>query len=62
MKITLLITTFYEISCDIKDEIVYLHSNFHKGTFIAEQCMRLKYAFEYLKEQVKVIVLCGEEG
>ena len=51
--------TFYEISCDIKDEIVYLHFNFHNGAFSTEQCIRLKYAFEYLKEQVKVIVLCG---
>ena len=51
--------TFYEISCDIKDEIAYLYFNFHNGAFRAEQCMRLKYAFEYLKEQVKIIVLCG---
>jgi putative two-component system hydrogenase maturation factor HypX/HoxX len=51
--------TFYEISCDIKDEIAYLYFNFHNGAFRAEQCMRLKYAFEYLKEQVKVIVFCG---
>jgi len=51
--------TFYEISCDIKDEIGYLHFNFHNGAFRAEQCMRLKYAIEYLKESVKIIVLMG---
>jgi len=51
--------TFYEISCDIKDDVAYLSFDFLNGAFRAEQCMRLKYAFEYLKEQVKVIVLCG---
>ena len=51
--------TFYEISCDIKDKVAYLSFNFLNGAFRAEQCMRLKYAFEYLKEQVKIIVLCG---
>ena len=51
--------TFYEISCDIDGDIAYLHFNFHNGAFRAEQCMRLKYAFEYIKEQVKVVVLMG---
>ncbi len=53
--------TFYEISCDIRDEVAYLHFNFHNGAFRAEQCMKLKYAFEYIKEQVKVVVLMGGE-
>ncbi len=53
--------TFYEISCDIEGEVAYLHFNFHNGAFRAEQCVRLKYAIEYLKEQVKVIVLMGGE-
>ena len=53
--------TFYEISCDIENEIAYLHFNFLNGAFRAEQCIRLKYAIEYLKEQVKVIVLMGGE-
>ena len=53
--------TFYEISCDIEDEIAYLYFNFHNGAFRAEQCMRLKYAFEYIKEQAKVVVLMGGE-
>ena len=53
--------TFYEVSCDIKEEVAYLYFNFHNGAFRAEQCMRLKYAFEYIKEQVKVVVLMGGE-
>ncbi|VAY87923.1 Hydrogenase assembly protein HoxX [hydrothermal vent metagenome] len=52
-------STFYELSCDIKDDIAYLHFNFLNGAFRAEQCIRLKYAFEYLKEKVKVVVLMG---
>jgi len=51
--------TFYEISCDIKDNIAYLYFNFHNGAFRAEQCIRLKYAIDYLKTQVKVLVLMG---
>ena len=51
--------TFYEISCDIKNDIAYLYFNFHNGAFRAEQCMRLKYAIEYIKTQVKVLVLMG---
>jgi len=53
--------TFYEISCDIKDNIGYLYFNFLNGAFRAEQCIRLKYAIEYLKTQVKVLVLMGGE-
>ncbi len=51
--------TFYEISCDIKDDIGYLYFNFHNGACSAEQCIRLKYAIEYLKTQIKVLVLMG---
>jgi len=51
--------TFYEISCDIKDDIAYLYFNFHNGAFRAEQSIGLKYAIEYLKEEVKIIVLMG---
>jgi putative two-component system hydrogenase maturation factor HypX/HoxX len=53
--------TFYEINCDIKDEIGYLYFNFLNGAFTSEQCIRLKYAFEYLKSQVKIIVLMGAD-
>jgi len=52
-------STFYEISVNIKNEIAYLYFNFHNGAFSSEQCIRLKYAFEYLKSQVKVVVLMG---
>ncbi|MBA1433447.1 MAG: hydrogenase [Epsilonproteobacteria bacterium] len=51
--------TFYEISCDIKNEVAYLYFNFHNGAFSSDKCMKLKYAFEYIKEQVKVVVLMG---
>jgi putative two-component system hydrogenase maturation factor HypX/HoxX len=51
--------TFYEISCDIKDDVGYLYFNFHNGAFSANQCIKLKYAFEYIKSQVKIVVLMG---
>ena len=51
--------TFYEISVQQQDDISYLSFNFHNGAMSAEQCIRLKYAFEYLKENSKVIVLVG---
>ena len=53
--------TFYEISCDIKDDVGYLYFNFHNGAFSSDKCMKLKYAFEYIKTQVKVVVLMGGE-
>jgi len=52
-------STFYEISCEIKEDVAYLHFNFHNGAFSSEQCIKLKYAFEYIKSQVKVVVLMG---
>jgi len=51
--------TFYEISCDIKDGVGYLHFNFHNGAMSSAQCVKLKYAIDYLKEQVDVLVLKG---
>jgi putative two-component system hydrogenase maturation factor HypX/HoxX len=53
--------TFYEISSIIKDDIAYLYFNFHNGAFRSEQCVRLKYAIEHLKERAKAIVLMGGE-
>ena len=53
--------TFYEVSVDIVDEVGYLYFNFHNGAMSTAQCIRLKYAIEYLKEQVKVLVLMGGE-
>lgn len=51
--------TFYEISSKTVDEVGYLYFNFHNGAMHSEQCIRLKYAFEYLKESCKVVVLMG---
>ncbi len=51
--------TFYEISHTQDGDVIYLCFNFHNGAMSAQQCIRLKYAFEYLKESAKVIVLIG---
>jgi putative two-component system hydrogenase maturation factor HypX/HoxX len=51
--------TFYEISVEKREDVSYLCFNFHNGAMSAEQCIRLKYAFEYLKEESQVIVLVG---
>ncbi len=53
--------TFYEIGHTKDDDVSYLCFNFHNGAMHSEQCIRLKYAFEYLKESAKVIVLIGAE-
>lgn len=53
--------TFYEISCNIENEIAYLHFNFHNGAFSSNKCMKLKYAFEYIKTEAKIVVLMGGE-
>ncbi len=51
--------TFYEISVEKRDSVAYLCFNFHNGAMSAQQCIRLKYAFEFLKEESEVIVLIG---
>lgn len=51
--------TFYEISYTKDSDVSYLCFNFHNGAMSSEQCIRLKYAFEYLRENAKVIVLIG---
>ena len=51
--------SFYELRVDRKDEIVYLYFNFHNGAMTSAQCIKLKYAIEYLKEECKVLVLMG---
>jgi putative two-component system hydrogenase maturation factor HypX/HoxX len=53
--------TFHEISSKVIDDVGYLYFNFHNGAMHSEQCIRLKYAFDYLKESCKVIVLMGGE-
>jgi len=51
--------TFYEIGSHKDGDVSYLCFNFHNGAMTSEQAIRLKYAFEYLKETAKVIVLIG---
>ncbi len=51
--------TFYEISVEKRDAVAYLCFNFHNGAMSAEQCIRLKYAVEYLKTECEVLVLVG---
>ncbi|MCH9812492.1 MAG: hydrogenase [Epsilonproteobacteria bacterium] len=51
--------TFYEISSEWRGDVVYLCFNFHNGAMHSEQCVRLKYAIEYLKNTCKVLVLVG---
>jgi len=51
--------TFYEIGSHRDDDVAYLCFNFHNGAMSSEQCIRLKYAFEYIKEDAKVVVLIG---
>jgi len=51
--------TFYETSVEKRDNIAYLCFNFHNGAMSAEQCIRLKYAVEYLKNECEVLVLIG---
>ena len=52
--------TFKEITFYQRDEIGYLGFDFHNGAMGAHQCVRLKYAFDYLKQSgIKVLVLLG---
>lgn len=51
--------TFYELGVEKRDSVAYLCFNFHNGAMSAEQCIRLKYAVEYLKTECKVLVLIG---
>ncbi len=51
--------SFYELRVEKKDEIAYLYFNFHNGAMNSAQCIKLKYAIEYLKEECKILVLMG---
>jgi len=51
--------TFYETSVEYRDSVAYLCFNFHNGAMSTSQCIRLKYAVEYLKTQCEVLVLVG---
>ncbi|AXH14814.1 hydrogenase [Malaciobacter mytili LMG 24559] len=55
------IDTFYELRVEKEEEIAYLYFNFHNGAMSTAQCIRLKYAIDYLKEECKVLVLMGGE-
>jgi len=51
--------TFYEVSMEKRDNVAYLCFGFHNGAMSTAQCIRLKYAVEYLKEECEVLVLIG---
>ena len=51
--------TFYEIGMEMRDNVAYLCFNFHNGAMSTAQCIRLKYAVEYLKTECEVLVLVG---
>jgi len=51
--------TFYEVSVEKRDNVAYLCFNFHNGAMSAAQCIRLKYAVDYLKYECDVLVLVG---
>ena len=51
--------TFYEVSVEKRDNVAYLCFNFHNEAMSAEQCIRLKYAVEYLKNECDVLILVG---
>ena len=53
--------TFYEVSIEMRDNVGYLHFNFHNGAMNTGQCIRLKYAVEYMQSQCEVLVLMGGE-
>lgn len=53
------LNTFYELRVNKEDEIAYLYFNFHNGAMTSSQCVKLKYAIEYLKQECKVLVLMG---
>jgi len=53
--------TFHEVSMQMRDNVAYLHFNFHNGAMSTAQCIRLKYAVEYLKSECDVLVLMGGE-
>lgn len=51
--------TFHEITSKIIGDVAYLYFDFYNGAMDAQQCIRLKYAIEYLSEECKVLVLMG---
>jgi len=54
--------TFREITFYRRGEVGYLGFDFYNGAMSSEQCIRLKYAVETLREEVEVLVLLGGEN
>lgn len=54
--------TFKEITYEQKGRVGYLGFDFYNGAMNSEQCMRLKYAIETLREEVDILVLKGGEN
>ncbi len=51
--------TFKEITFTKRDNIGYLYFDFYNGAMSSNQCIRLKYAIETLREEVDILVLMG---
>lgn len=52
--------TFKEIYYKEKNEVGYLYFDFHNGAMSIEQCVRLKYAYEMIRDKdIQVLVLMG---
>ena len=52
--------TFKEIYYNQKNEVGYLYFDFHNGAMSIEQCVRLKYAYEMIRDKdIQVLVLMG---
>jgi putative two-component system hydrogenase maturation factor HypX/HoxX len=54
--------TFKEITFRRDGAVGYLGFNFYNGAMSSEQCIRLKYAIEALKDDVDLLVLTGGEN
>lgn len=55
------IQTFKEIYYKQKNDVGYLYFDFHNGAMSIEQCVRLKYAYELIRQDkdIQVLVLMG---
>ncbi len=53
--------TFKEITFYKKQNVGFLEFDFYNGAMSSEQCIRLKYAIETLREEVDILVLTGGE-
>ncbi|WP_281951718.1 hydrogenase maturation protein [Nitrosophilus kaiyonis] len=53
--------TFKEITFYKKENVGFLAFDFYNGAMSSQQCIRLKYAIETLREEVDILVLMGGE-